>query len=164
MTRLLLPWLWLIGANMPMVAQPLHILPTLPILFFARTATSLWSIFHSSGSLHNGFASIGKSQLSQKPRRSKSTESGEPVFTSRDALLYSCSFETGDFYGVTIMSGLIYHSIGDSATWYSTHAPSMLLRVNCVNGVFMQIFFTVHEANTSVALPKACWRSARALS
>jgi hypothetical protein len=34
--------------DMPMVTQPLCKLPTVAILFFARTAASLWSIFHGS--------------------------------------------------------------------------------------------------------------------
>jgi hypothetical protein len=35
------------GGDMPVVAQLLRDMPTLAILFFAETATSLWSIFHA---------------------------------------------------------------------------------------------------------------------
>jgi hypothetical protein len=66
---------------MPMIIEPLFELPTLTILFYARTATSLWSIFHGSGRLRYGCATIG-STISQEIRSgvlAKSAGSGEPV-------------------------------------------------------------------------------------
>jgi hypothetical protein len=52
---------------MPMVAQQLQELPTHDILIIlALTAKNLWSIFHSSGSLDNGCATVGISWLSHK--------------------------------------------------------------------------------------------------
>jgi hypothetical protein len=53
------------SCDMPVVAQPLRELPTLPILFFAQTSTSLWSIFCGCGSSRNGCATFGISQPSQ---------------------------------------------------------------------------------------------------
>jgi hypothetical protein len=45
---------------MPMVAQLLHKLPTITILFFfVRTATIWWSIFRRSGSLRHGCVTDG---------------------------------------------------------------------------------------------------------
>jgi hypothetical protein len=55
------------GRDMPMVAQQLQELPTHDILIIlALTAKNLWSIFHSSGSLDNGCATVGISRLSHK--------------------------------------------------------------------------------------------------
>jgi hypothetical protein len=66
------------GWDMPMVAQPLHELPSTRHLVFTRTVTSLWPIFCNSGSARNGCATIRLSQTSQrdmpmnkKPSRSK---------------------------------------------------------------------------------------------
>jgi hypothetical protein len=83
------------GCDKSMVAQPLHKLSTFFILFFARTATSLWSIFCGLAvraiivqllaycSHHSMICQWIISQVI-----AKSTESAELVFTSMDALLY----------------------------------------------------------------------------
>jgi hypothetical protein len=60
-TRRLLPRLWHISLSrlyMPRSYKQWCELPTFAILFFARTATSLWSIFRGSGSLRNGCATL----------------------------------------------------------------------------------------------------------
>jgi hypothetical protein len=75
---------------MPMVVQPLRELQTLPILFFAQTAKSLWSIFRST--VVRPLVYRGRhSAICQWIRGrviGKSAGSGEPVFTSIDPLLY----------------------------------------------------------------------------
>jgi hypothetical protein len=99
---------------MLLVIQLLHELPTPAILFFLCTATSLWYIFHGSGSLRNGCATIGKSQPSQKQVTAKSAESGEPDFASMDARLYGHSFETIFKWKkgfATISLGIFYRSM-----------------------------------------------------